>query len=415
MLPSRFVPGLIRSAAGTVIGQLDRAYGFLRTAQGPKRPLLFSNGWGDLAPVEEAYHLMTANLKAGAPWPAAETAKDSTRDSSVTVASVEPRTLVLGWETSGSRSSKGSAGGLRTRTATAVSPAASVLASGAPQTMQVMYVDDGLSAAPWDTDADAAAPPARVVLLLPATGEQGFAGRLAVARALLARSTRGSVACVLLMAPYYAQRKPEGQRGAFVTTVRDYLAQSLAIMTEGAWLLGWAHNKFPDARLVVSGFSWGAAMSGCASLLATTHLPSSVAREQLSVVPYVGSCSPEPVLVGVLRDDVDWAALRRDTSDPAGCVDPQGRLLTIMREVHLNSFVDAIRTARPTGPVIAASHTVIMDDDHFVPKAFSAELAAVLASVADHGGEDHYPGGHLAAFLTRTHRQVDAILRVGSK
>ena len=159
----------------------------------------------------------------------------------------------------------------RLREATARSPLAAQLPASAAL-MRVLCVCSAGARAPWDAPAHAtaaAAPlPSAIVVLLPSTGEQGVSERLAEARALLARAAPSPLAVLILTAPFYGARRPEGQRGHFCATVGDYQAQSAAITLEAAALLAAAHLFAPAARLVCSGFSWGGAMSVGAALLA---------------------------------------------------------------------------------------------------------------------------------------------------
>ena len=296
--------------------------------------------------------------------------------------------------------------------------------------MRLLYVGDARAAAPWDEAAGSAAassagrggsgssggsgsgasppapPPEAVVVMLPATGEQGYRERVALARALVARAAR-PVAVIILMAPYYAARRPSGQRGHFNRTVAEYQAQSAAISMEAAALLAWAHVRAPRARLCATGFSWGAAMATGAALLASLALPRGVAARQLCVAAYVGSASPVALLTGLLATDIDFAAL--EAASPGA----RERLLALFRRSNFQAFVDEIRSspALATAPLIGAAACVSMSNDAFVSAAEAAALRRTLEAAAPAGRTSArvFGGGHAGAAAARGSRQVAAI------
>jgi hypothetical protein len=442
---------------GWALGALDRAYYLQRALGGAGRPRLFSRGWGEeLSAVMAEYDAVIGRLRAGRPPyggdgsapPLAGLAWEDELP-------VAPIAAATGGGGGGSSSSGRVVRRFVARHGAAPSPLAHVLPPGPPRTLRFLYVSDTGARLPWDDDGGGSGgggglpPPATVAVVLPATGEQGYADRLGLARALLARLAadgHGPSAAVLVMAPLYAARKAtdDGQLRHYVTSVGRYQAQSLAVMAEGAALAGWAHAAFAPAggarRLVLTGFSWGAAMAGCAALLASALLPPGEGAARVVAVPYVGSCSPEPVVAGVLADDVDWAALEADALGGRGLPggDVRAALRTQLAASHTRLFVDAL-TAAPgagggrRGPLLAGCLCVGMVDDGFVPLAFSAELAALLGSVtapaaapagqkeqddraslsrppaAQHRHFRTYRGGHVVAYVARPWRQVDAV------
>lgn len=447
--------------AGWALGALDRAYYLQRALGGSGRPRLFSRGWGDELPAVMAeYDAVISRLRAGAP----PFGGDGGGGAPPPLAGME-------WEAELPVAPIAAVGGgpavrrFVARHGAAPSPLAHILPPGPSRVLRFLYVGDAGARAPWDDGGVGAGlpPPATVAVILPATGEQGYADRLGVARSLLARLAadgHGPAAAVLVMAPLYAARKAtdDGQVRHYVTSVGRYQAQSLAVMSEGAALAAWAHAAFAPRggarRLVVTGFSWGAAMAGCAALLASALLPPGVGAERLVAVPYVGSCSPEPVVAGVLADDVDWVALEGGVGQRGGGGgadrgdDVRAALRRQLAASHTRLFVDAMREratatagghpAHPPRPLLAGALCVGMVDDGFVPLAFSAELAALLGGVAVGGGRNErdrdgdgergpfatptspppppsrrhwrtFRGGHVVAYVARPWRQVDAV------
>ncbi len=145
--------------------------------------------------------------------------------------------------------------------------------------------------------------PDSIIFLLPATGEQVVFVRMQQAVAL---SDTNSL-IVIVDAPYYASRKPNDQRGHYCNTVVDYLAQSIGISTETALIAEDLISKLRPTRVVVSGFSWGGAMTGF-----STFLLSTITKCPIYSVPYVGSATPAVLVDGILEGDIDFAALERD-------------------------------------------------------------------------------------------------------
>jgi hypothetical protein len=315
------------------------------------------------------------------------------------------------------------------REASARSPLAALLDGGAER-MQLLYVADERAARPWEVAASrgqlsssaaaaasataSAAPPAVIAVVLPATGEQGYRDRLEVARTLISRAAQPT-AVLILMAPYYASRKPAGQRGHFSRTVGAYQAQSAAISMEAAALLAWAHAFAPRARLCATGFSWGAAMASGASMLASLALPSGVAARQLCVAPYVGSASPVALLTGLLAIDVDFRALEAEGGGAA-----RERLLAIFRRSNFRAFLDAMResAALASAPLVGAVSSVSMGSDAFVSQTEARQLHEMLADAAAAASQTSqaarvravvHGGGHASAAARRGVWQVAAI------
>ena len=433
---------------GWLYGQLDKAYFLQRVVAGAQRPLLFSSGWkeeGSSINMMKEYEALADRLANNKP--VVDSSLDIVWDEH---AAQPPRVESAGGCTCrrNKRSSARDDGASNShqfaiRTGRATSPLATILPAGPPQTLRFLYISDADAALPWEENVsgESSRKPSTVTVILPATGEQGYGDRIKVSKQLLARlkaEGRGLGACVLIMAPLYASRKPaDGQRKHYVTTVAGYQAQSMAVMTEAAALLAWAHGFAPGAQLVSTGFSWGAAMAACAGLLATSLLPTGVAEKQLAIVPYVGSCSPEPVVVGVLGDDIDWPALvkGRVSHEPAGetvdvssssnsaakIAEARARLRAELKSTHTRWFVEALAASakvqearlgrRHSGAYIGAAVCVAMLHDHFLHPQYAEELHHLLSTVAPPGRTRYITlgGGHVAAYLQRESKQVDAI------
>lgn len=163
------------------------------------------------------------------------------------------------------------------------------------------------AAAAAATPTSTASEPSAIVLHMPAFGEEGYGSRKDCARAL---ALEDNAINLILMAPFYGARRREGQRSYSPLTVADMICQSFAISIEAAALIRWAAARWPRARLLVTGFSYGGAMTGTGGTYAAACLPPAD-RARLGIVPCIGSPSPVVLLEGVLRNSVDWEGLAR--------------------------------------------------------------------------------------------------------
>jgi len=432
----------LAAVAGALAGAVDRGYTLSRLLEGSTRDLLFSRGFDAprLAALDARVSAMLGRLRAGRPaldgaplrleWAAADAPPRAAR---------QQRAAARG---AGCCSRRDAAPAppaekevlpLRMREATAESPLADLLPPGAGR-LHVLYVSDARAAMPWEEAAAAAAdaptpqsppppppPPSSIVVIMPATGEEGFGRRLGVARELCAAAEAeglGPVACILVTAPLYGARRPpasEGQRGYRAATVAAYQTASIAIMSEAAALLAWAHARAPRARLAITGFSYGAAMSSGAALLAIAALPRGAAARQLACSPYVGSASPLVLVDGLLAGDVDWAALAADSPGGSERV-ARLRLRSVLAAAHFGEFVGALRCCAGLSRselALGAVVSVSMADDHFVPAPAARELHGVLAGVCAPARAEarRFDGGHRTADVHRARRNAAAAAR----
>jgi len=134
------------------------------------------------------------------------------------------------------------------------------------------------------------------VVLLAATGDQGFAARTSFARPL---ALNGLVA-VLPETPFYGRRRRAGQRGMAPLTVSDLIVMVVAGAHEARALLA-RFRAEGLARLGVVGYSMGGNMAA----LVASSVPFEVAA-----VPMAPTCSPAPVFTeGLLRSFPNLRAL----------------------------------------------------------------------------------------------------------
>ena len=299
---------------------------------------------------------------------------------------------------------------LNMREGFAQSPLATYLMPGAER-LQILYMCGNATTAPWHAKkqkSNRSSSPSRIVVILPSTGEQGYTDRIAVARSLISRDER--TACLIVMAPYYAERKPTSgppQRSFYARTVGDYQTQVAAISIEGAALLKWANAEYPSAQLCVTGFSWGAGMACGSALLVVNALPKGVSEKKLALVPNVGCSSPTPYVTGIYSMDIDFPALEKD--DGGG----RARLMQIFTRSTWKALVDVMKKSKSSRHLIGSLVSVTMVHDKFVPFEAQTELHKLMEEVSVENPQQQrlltFGGGHAVAGFSTATRQVDAI------
>jgi hypothetical protein len=320
---------------GAAVGSADSLYGFVKSAAaslGVANGLLFSGGFGDLQAAIRPYSAILRDVRAGKPLHIAE----PVHVAKATEARYTRRTSA-GRQ---ARSSCCSRGPKPSDQPPAV-PLAEVelalrspWAAGLPAEAQLcralwlsrehhrLSLERALAAArgtagelaATDSPADAALPaaaahgedPPEIIIHMPAFGEEGYGSRKECARAL---TLDHGAANLVIMAPFYSARRRVGQHGYCLHTVADLFAQAFAISLEAAVLVWWAAQRWPRAKLLITGFSFGGAMCGTGACMAAALL-SPADRARFGVVPCIGSTSPVVILDGVLRATIDWAALQ---------------------------------------------------------------------------------------------------------
>lgn len=135
-------------------------------------------------------------------------------------------------------------------------------------------------------------PDGRLVVIMAAWNDHGYATRTSLAGPLTARG----ITCVMLENPFYGRRRPHPDQP--IRTVADFAVMGRAAVLEGKALL----NYFSATRAVgVTGYSMGGNIAALVGALADTPV---------AIAGLAASHSPGPVwLDGVIRHAVDWDAL----------------------------------------------------------------------------------------------------------
>ncbi len=195
-----------------------------------------------------------------------------------------------------------------------------------------------------------------LVLLLAATGEEGFAFRRRFGRPL----HEIGVATLALENPLYGLRRPHGQTMSAIRTVAEQFAMNTATTEEACALLAWAHAQ-GHAPLGVSGYSQGGIMAGFAGALS---------RFPVAVVPRAATTSPKPVFTDMaLAHRFAWRELERGFPSREAA---RAYLIECLEPVNIARFPAPVRT--DLAIIIGAKH------DRFVP----AEGTEAL--------HEHWPG-----------------------
>ncbi|MBN8611239.1 MAG: alpha/beta hydrolase family protein [Deltaproteobacteria bacterium] len=234
----------------------------------------------------------------------------------------------------------------------------------------------------WLDPIQQEARPREVVVLLAATGEEGFFTRRRFAAPLVASGR----AVLLVENPFYGARRPRGQRGPGLRTVRDQFAMNLATVLEGRAIAGWlASERHP--KIVLSGYSQGGIMAAFVSAL----------------VPFATGCVPrgagarvEAIFTkGALSRAMDWQRLARELGSRAEAA------------AYFESCLAPVRVDRHPAPLAAHACIVVgARHDAFVPPEETEAL------------HRHWPGselrwdeaGHVTAALLGQRGHQRAIL-----
>jgi len=170
-----------------------------------------------------------------------------------------------------------------------------------------------------------------MVLLLAATGEQGFTFRRRTSTSLLRRG----IGVLMLENPYYGARRPAGQMMAVLRTVRDQFAMNTATVDEARALLSWLQREGYE-RIGASGYSQGGMMAAFASAL--TPFP-------VAVVPRAAGRAAMPIFTqNALMRRFAWDKL----AEPFGGIEAARRYFASCLEA-----VDIGRFPAPRNPKLA--------------------------------------------------------------
>lgn len=219
----------------------------------------------------------------------------------------------------------------------------------------------------------------RVVVLMAAWNDQGYKGRLPLARDLAVRG----IASVMLEQPLYGERGTLPGDEQPIATVADFMWMGRSAVLEGRVLA--AHFRRQGHRVGVTGYSMGGNMAG----FLAASMPFPVAPALLAA-----SFSPgPPFLHGILGGTIAWEALGGDTPET------RQRLSDVLHSASILRF--------PAPPHTRAAVLVAATRDGYVPTASTQAI------------HRHWPGsimewvnaGHGTLLWFHRDRLVGAVVR----
>jgi len=241
-----------------------------------------------------------------------------------------------------------------------------------------------------------------VVLMLPSTGEQWALERLVMARQLARRHGHTSL---ILTAPLYGCRSKSVLDMIF-DNVADFMGQNAAIIQEAAALILHHLEENPEAKVCVTGFSWGGAITGLAAGVA---LSAGADASRLALVPYIGSIVPTRLRESLISEMVDHEAFGG-----------WGVLLGALDSFRLDNLFQQYLDQNRPGPSIGAIRCVTMGHDYMITQEAGRQLAdemEKLAAASEYLGEEKerfrnvwLPGGHFFGAFLRPYVQYKAIV-----
>eukprot|EP00164_Ancoracysta_twista_P004738 GFYU01006415.1.p1 GENE.GFYU01006415.1~~GFYU01006415.1.p1 ORF type:complete len:465 (-),score=80.14 GFYU01006415.1:42-1436(-) len=227
----------------------------------------------------------------------------------------------------------------------------------------------------------------KIVILLAASGEQGYSRRMGLAFVLAQESNIGTV---ILEAPYYGKRSdPSTSNPVVVKSVDGLLKLGAGMIQEARAMVGWLKRQGFN-KLGVSGRSMG----GHISSLVATHTPFPIAIAPCMVTH---SCA-EVWCEGVMSRRCDWEELAR----LRGIEVEEARKR--VRQIY-HSLTDLTQFKPPPGVKAA----VMLNASH---DGYIARQSGQMLHEHWEGAEMTYvDGGHVLTFITKTDEYVKTIVK----
>ena len=187
------------------------------------------------------------------------------------------------------------------------------------------------------------AAPRSIVILLAATGEEGFWFRRRFSEPLHARG----IATLSLENAFYGVRRPAGQRASLVRTVRDQFAMNVATVQEARALARWAHEAGYE-RVCLTGFSQGGLMASFAAALTPF---------EVAVCPRGAGDAAMPIFTNAaLSRRIHWPRLAKDLGGEAAA------------RRYFQACLEPVRISRFAAPAGAQAAVLLgVRGDGFIP------------------------------------------------
>ena len=385
-----------------LLGLLDYMYYPMRWSMGRNRPKYFSEGWGDKDKLDAAHRAILEVFFQQRDEDGSPSHVNDLTWSDNTLAKLD---VVCG---------------------TFTSPLAEYLPVGSKQCRVHRFTSPRESPSLCDPAASVQEEvrEERVLIFFPATGEEEASSRIHLSKCVkntMKDNVSFRFSSYILTAPFYGDRRPEGQRQYFINNVSDYVVQSYALGTEAVALAchisaefekkkksrGEQTGKLDDARLVFcfTGYSWGGSIAAASAIVAA-HALRGKPDIAVTTAPYVGSATGAVIPSGIASSDVDWAAVGRSAEHHAsgdtitlGRAAARKKLWDYLDDISIKSFVENHVTGAPVAAAVSSSTY----SDHFVLPSYGKrlhdEVAHFTTLPATNARFRWLAGGHVWAYL----------------
>ncbi|MEE2744474.1 MAG: alpha/beta hydrolase family protein [Bdellovibrionota bacterium] len=235
-----------------------------------------------------------------------------------------------------------------------------------------------------------------IVIHAASTGDSTFQVRKQLIAEPLLEKGIGSL---ILMIPFYGDRRPKDQKWHFIRSVSDFLINLGATLLEVSLLVDWVRKTFPDLMVGITGISMGGGITGCAG---------AVTGGDLALSPCLAGHSPSPLVKGALRGQIDWETLSKESRLPKDEV--MAHLYELLEKYSIEKLVKSF----PVEKVGKRTFVQINARDDYVVEKRSGEKLFKLFSESI--GEKRsvlrtIEGGHLSSFMASQYFFVPAILK----
>ncbi|CAK9011092.1 Protein ABHD18 (Alpha/beta hydrolase domain-containing protein 18) (Abhydrolase domain-containing protein 18) [Durusdinium trenchii] len=160
-------------------------------------------------------------------------------------------------------------------------------------------------------------------ILMAATGDHGFGSRKKkVAEPL----QKHGIATLILQIAFYGKRRPAHQRNYYISTVAEFLSQATACYTEATMLTSFARKRFPDAKVLLAGTSFGGAMASAGATYAAESF-----EGDLGICTLVAPSRPLSFLTGRLSNQVNLQAILDEDDSLKTEKDAQDKLVQLVQ------------------------------------------------------------------------------------
>ncbi|GAB5354135.1 hypothetical protein AAMO2058_000093800 [Amorphochlora amoebiformis] len=241
-----------------------------------------------------------------------------------------------------------------------------------------------------------------IVIHFSATGDESYYTRKNRYAKPLYRNHK--IASILLMCPYYAARKPSGQKMWSIRTVEDIVLQSNASISDGVSILRWLKNTYPDKPLGLTGVSYGASMACLTALKSVSH---GIDVALCACVPADRPVFLDGVLRNVLSPEIKKAANKEKLRAIFNRMTVRKVSLLMQHQKKSKTQNDREISRKLAYVQISANH------DKFIPSWSAEETYTIMGSPQNANVAELYnlSGGHGSVIALRAGFYVEKIAR----